>query len=184
MVDFWTYSCVNCVRTLPYLQAWHEAYADQGLVIIGVHSPEFAFERDAGNVQTAIEELGVSWPVVLDNSFEQWQAYNNRYWPAHYFIDAEGRIRYFHFGEGEYDNSEKVIRKLLEEAGRKVAGQAIADKWEGLSSRTPETYLGYQRAEGFLSEAVRANDEKMMYIIPAVPVNGEWALEGRVDNKR
>ncbi|OJF75740.1 MAG: hypothetical protein BKP49_10695 [Treponema sp. CETP13] len=106
LLDFWTYSCVNCVRTIPYLASWHETYKDDGLIIIGVHSPEFAFERDPQNVQNAMKELGITWPVVLDNNFEQWSAYNNRYWPAHYFIDVEGQIRYFHFGEGKYDDSE------------------------------------------------------------------------------
>ena len=112
LIDFWTYSCINCVRTIPHLSSWYEAYKDEGLVIIGVHSPEFTFERDADNVQKAMKELGVNWPVVLDNDFKQWQAYSNRYWPAKYFIDRTGRIRYFHFGEGEYDTSEEVIRKL------------------------------------------------------------------------
>jgi len=178
LLDFWTYSCVNCVRTLPYLRAWHDAYSEQGLVIIGVHSPEFAFERNEENVRKSIEELGVIWPVVLDNDFEQWRAYSNRYWPAHYFIDAEGRIRYFHFGEGEYENSEKVIRKLLIEAGNKPAGTAETTEWGGVESRTAEIYLGYKRSEGFLSEAVRKNEERMLYSIDESPVNGEWALEG------
>jgi cytochrome c biogenesis protein CcdA/thiol-disulfide isomerase/thioredoxin len=178
LLDFWTYSCVNCVRTLPYLRAWHDAYSEQGLVIIGVHSPEFAFERNADNVRKAINELGVSWPVVLDNSFDQWNAYNNRYWPAHYFIDAEGRIRYFHFGEGEYENSEKVIRKLLKEAGNKLSGEAAMDTWNGIESETPETYLGYRRAEGFLSEEFRENNKIVSYELVQTPENGEWSLDG------
>lgn len=178
LLDFWTYSCVNCVRTIPYLRSWHERYEDEGLVIIGVHSPEFAFERDPRNVQAAINELGVSWPVVLDNSFDQWRAYDNRYWPAHYFIDAEGRIRYYHFGEGEYENSEKVIRKLLKEAGSRPGAKAESNAWSGIESETPETYLGYDRTEGFLSENVRENDEAVLYELSRPPENGEWNLEG------
>ena len=178
LVDFWTYSCVNCVRTMPYLSAWYEAYADQGFEIIGVHSPEFAFERNEENVAQAIEELGIRWPVVLDNDFKQWRAYNNRYWPAHFFIDAEGSIRYFHYGEGEYENSEKVIRSLLEEAGRAPEKTADASAWEGLHSNTAETYLGYRRAEGFLSESILKKNELMKYSIDRIPENGEWALEG------
>ncbi|ORC36981.1 hypothetical protein B4O97_04980 [Marispirochaeta aestuarii] len=178
LVDFWTYSCVNCVRTMPYLRAWYEAYADQGFEIIGVHSPEFAFERDPENVARAMKDLSIRWPVVLDNDFRQWRAYNNRYWPAHFFIDAEGVIRYFHFGEGEYENSEKVIRSLLAEAGKTPEKTAEASAWEGLHSRTAETYLGYRRAEGFLSEALLKRNEPMGYSIDRVPENGEWALEG------
>ena len=117
VVDFWTYSCINCIRTLPYLKSWYETYKNQGLVIVGVHTPEFAFEQNPANVQKAIADLGVTWPVVLDNSFTQWRAYDNRFWPAHYFIDTAGIIRYFHFGEGEYDTGEQVIRQLLAEAG-------------------------------------------------------------------
>ena len=113
MVDFWTYSCVNCVRTLPYLRAWYDAYRDKGLVIVGVHTPEFEFEKSASNVARAIRELGVTWPVVQDNDYAEWNAYANQYWPAHYFIDAKGRVRYFHFGEGEYDVSEKVIQSSV-----------------------------------------------------------------------
>jgi thiol-disulfide isomerase/thioredoxin len=120
VVDFWTYSCVYCVRTLPYLKAWYQTYKDQGLVIIGVHSPEFAFEHKLANVRRASADLGVTWPVVLDNSFAQWRAYGNNYWPALYFVDATGKVRYFYFGEGEYATSEQVIRKLLAEAGKKT----------------------------------------------------------------
>lgn len=178
LIDFWTYSCVNCVRTIPYLRSWHDKYADEGLVIIGVHSPEFAFEREPDNVRKAAEDLGVIWPVILDNSFEQWRAYGNRYWPAHYFIDAEGRIRYFHFGEGEYENSEKVIRKLLSEAGANPTAKTTVERWRGPETQTPEIYLGWERAEGFLSEDIHKNDQRFYYSIPHSPANGEWALEG------
>ncbi len=179
LIDFWTYSCVNCVRTLPYLRAWHEAYADEGLVIIGVHSPEFAFERDAGNLQQAISDLEVLWPVVQDNSFGQWRAYSNRYWPAHYFIDAEGNIRYFHFGEGEYETSEQVIRELLREAGHKTTTRSATVKQIEVESSTPELYLGYRRASGFLSESTKLNDSAASYSFSSVPGNGEWNLQGR-----
>ena len=178
LVDFWTYSCVNCVRTLPYLRSWHERYADDGLVIIGVHSPEFAFERNANNLRKAIEELEVTWPVVQDNNFAQWRAYDNRYWPAHYFIDTSGTVRYFHFGEGEYERSERLIRQLLEEAGTDPGkGLAVSDG-QGSDSRTPETYLGYARAEGFLSEEERIPEKPVEYRLNRTPENGEWNLEG------
>ena len=110
LVDFWTYSCINCLRALPYVEAWARKYKDHGLVVIGVHSPEFAFEKDAANVKTRRADLGVTYPVAMDNDLAIWQAFNNEYWPAHYFIDAQGRIRAHHFGEGEYDKSERVIQ--------------------------------------------------------------------------
>ena len=123
MIDFWTYSCINCLRTLPYVRAWYEKYKDQGLVVIGVHAPEFAFEKDIDNVRRAVKDLGVDYPVAIDNDYAIWRAFDNQYWPAHYFIDAKGRIRYHHFGEGEYAESEAVIQQLLAEAGaRSVAG--------------------------------------------------------------
>ncbi len=178
LIDFWTYSCINCVRTLPYLRQWQDRYSGQGLVIIGVHSPEFAFERNEANVRQAVKDLGVTWPVVLDNDFSQWNAYTNRYWPAHYFIDAEGRIRYFHFGEGAYDDSEKVIRKLLTEAGYSLTANSAAEDWKGTDSKTPETYLGYRRAAGFMSESERKNDTPVVYSIPRTPQNGEWGISG------
>ncbi len=118
LVDFWTYTCINCIRTQPYLTAWDSRYRDRGLTIVGVHAPEFPFEKDADNVETAIKRAGIRYPVVQDNDFATWNAYGNQYWPAEYFIDAEGRVRYAHFGEGEYDKKEQVIRDLLAEAGR------------------------------------------------------------------
>ncbi len=119
LVDFWTYSCINCLRSLPYVKAWYDKYRDHGLVIIGVHAPEFAFEKDLGNVRRAVAELGVTYPVALDNNYAIWQGFNNQYWPAHYFIDASGHIRAHHFGEGEYAQSEQTIRYLLTQAGYK-----------------------------------------------------------------
>ncbi len=177
VVDFWTYSCINCVRTLPYLKTWYDTYKDDGLVIIGVHSPEFAFERDPGNVQKAMQDLNVTWPVALDNDFRQWSSYNNRFWPAHYFIDVQGNIRYFHFGEGEYETGEEVIRKLLKEGGLDAGEASGATDPETMTGQTPETYLGYGRTEGFLSgEAAYAADKE--FSIPGIPGNGEWGLEG------
>jgi cytochrome c biogenesis protein CcdA/thiol-disulfide isomerase/thioredoxin len=178
LVDFWTYSCVNCVRTLPHLRSWYDAYKDDGLVIVGVHTPEFAFERSPANVQKAIADLGVTWPVVLDNDFAQWQAYNNRYWPAHYFIDAEGIVRYFSYGEGHYDTSEKVIRRLLKEAGGAPTEKAAERVEADLESRTPEVYLGYGRSEGFSSGTDLVQDRSVAYRSAETLDNGEWSLDG------
>lgn len=177
VVDFWTYSCVNCVRTLPYLKAWYDAYRDKGLVIVGVHTPEFEFEKSAGNVARAIRELGVTWPVVQDNNYTQWNAYANQYWPAHYFIDAKGRVRYFHFGEGEYDVSEKVIQSLLKEAGASVGG-IVSRPAPQLNAQTPETYLGYDRGRGFASAVNPVADKPVSYTPARKPANGEWNLTG------
>ena len=151
LVDFWTYSCINCLRTLPYLNAWNAKYAKDGLTIVGVHTPEFPFEREASNVKEAIEANGIHYPVAQDNEQQTWNAYGNQYWPAEYFIDAEGNVRYVHFGEGEYGEKEKVIRELLAEAGRKLPRKdakvhAIA---ASAGVTTPETYLGPERAERF-----------------------------------
>ncbi len=151
LVDFWTYSCINCIRTFPYLKAWDQRYRKDGLTIVGVHTPEFPFERDAGNVEAAIGENEIRYPVAQDNDQATWSAYGNQYWPAEYFIDAQGRVRYVHFGEGEYEEKEQVIRELLAAAGRRVPGresriQAIAPS---PTVATPETYLGAARAERF-----------------------------------
>src|SRR5687768_7616968 len=151
LVDFWTYSCVNCVRTLPYVNAWHEGYKDKGLVIIGVHTPEFEFEHDRSNVEAAVARFGISYPVAIDNDYATWKAYKNRYWPAHYFIDVKGNIRYQHFGEGGYDHSEGVIRALLQEIGSPAqnvnAGAGVSTDVDLARIGTPETYLGFQRVE-------------------------------------
>jgi len=178
LVDFWTYSCVNCVRTLPWLRAWYAAYKDKGLVIVGVHSPEFEFEKTPSNVARAMRQLGVTWPVVQDNDYAQWKAYGNQYWPADYFIDAKGRVRYFHFGEGGYDVAEGVIKTLLEEAGSQVAG-AVSSPEPALAAGTPETYLGYERGSGFASAVGAVADKAADYRPARVPGNGEWNLEGR-----
>ncbi|PKL19741.1 MAG: hypothetical protein CVV48_16515 [Spirochaetae bacterium HGW-Spirochaetae-4] len=178
LIDFWTYSCVNCVRTIPYLRTWYEKYAAEGLVIIGVHTPEFPFERNEGNVKRAVRDLDVTWPVVLDNNFAQWNAYHNRYWPAHFFIDSTGRIRYFQFGEGSYEEAEEVIRALLGEAGsnlKEAPGNIPAPTETG--RRTPEVYLGYERAKGFLSDAP-VPDKLTRFSLASEEKPGQWSLEG------
>ena len=186
LIDFWTYSCINCLRALPYVKAWAEKYAASGLVVIGMHAPEFAFEKDPANVRRAVRNLGVTYPVALDNDLAIWQAFNNQYWPAHYFIDAEGRIRYHHFGEGAYDRSEAVIRQLLEEAGRKnVPGGIVDPKAQGAQApgatdaRTShETYAGYGRGANFASGNVRM-DESAVYET-ALPLRlHQWGLTGQ-----
>lgn len=186
LIDFWTYSCINCLRALPYVKAWAEKYAASGLVVIGVHAPEFAFEKDPANVRRAVRELGVTYPVALDNNFAIWRAFNNQYWPAHYFIDAQGRIRHHHFGEGEYDRSEAVIRQLLREAGRKnVPGGIVDPKAQGAQApgatdarTSPETYTGYGRGANFASGNVRM-DESAAYET-AFPLRlNQWGLDGQ-----
>lgn len=127
LVEFWTYSCINCLHTLPYVKAWAEKYSKQGLVVVGIHTPEFPFEGELGNVKKAISDLGIKHPVVLDNNYTIWRSFQNRYWPAHYFVDARGRIRYHHFGEGAYVESEQVIQQLLREANTKDAASAPID---------------------------------------------------------
>jgi cytochrome c biogenesis protein CcdA/thiol-disulfide isomerase/thioredoxin len=186
LVDFWTYSCINCLRSLPYIEAWYDKYKDHGLVIIGVHSPEFAFEKDPANVAAAVKRLGVTYPVALDDDYAIWQGFNNEYWPAHYFIDAQGRIRHHHYGEGGYAASEDVIRRLLTDAGYKnlpggyvqpgAKGAEAAASGDG--SRSPETYVGYARAENFASGPV-AHDDAFVYRAPATLAPNQWALGGR-----
>ncbi|OEZ55833.1 MULTISPECIES: cytochrome c biogenesis protein DipZ [unclassified Duganella] len=187
LVDFWTYSCINCLRTMPYVKAWAEKYRDQGLVVIGVHAPEFAFERDIGNVRKAIKDLGITYPVAVDNSFAIWRAFGNQYWPAHYFIDAKGQIRHHHFGEGEYAQSEQVIQQLLEEAGRKNVANSVvsAEDAKGVQQAadmgqvaSPETYLGYERAQNFASPEGQAADRARNYTAPAQPSLNQWGLAG------
>jgi cytochrome c biogenesis protein CcdA/thiol-disulfide isomerase/thioredoxin len=185
VIDFWTYSCVNCLRTLPYVRAWYDKYKDQGLVVIGVHAPEFAFEKDIDNVRRAVRDLGVDYPVAIDNDYAIWRAFDNRYWPAHYFVDAEGRIRYHHFGEGDYAESEAVIQKLLAEAGAKVAEGFVQPDTGGVAmaaadvaSQSPETYVGYSRADNFASPGGAERDGDRAYTIPASLKTNEWALSG------
>lgn len=186
LVDFWTYSCINCLRTLPYIKAWNEKYRDQGLVIIGVHAPEFAFEKDQHNVEKAVHDLGITYPVALDNRYAIWNAYKNQYWPAHYLIDAKGVIRDHHFGEGGYDETEKMIQTLLKEAGHQVAANDLV-KVSGTGAtvaaadtpRSPETYLGYARQENLASpEPVRQN-KSARYSTPHSLRDDQWALSGK-----
>ena len=154
LIDFWTYTCINCIRTLPYVEAWSEKYARDGLVVVGVHSPEFAFEKDAGNVEQAIADDGLTYPVVQDNELGTWNAFGNQYWPAKYLIDPDGNFRYVHFGEGDYDNTEAAIRSVLGESGdEKLGGQADPGAVERADRdlRTPETYLGEARAQGWVN---------------------------------
>src|SRR4051812_36127555 len=158
LIDFWTYTCINCIRTLPQLKAWDAKYRDAGLTIIGVHTPEFPFEKDAGNVRSAIAQNGIEYPVAQDNEYATWNAYSNQYWPAHYLIDANGQVRYVHFGEGKYQETERAIRALLEEAGEGggLGGTSRPDMEKPTSLATPETYLGSQRAERFDNGPIRA----------------------------
>jgi cytochrome c biogenesis protein CcdA/thiol-disulfide isomerase/thioredoxin len=186
VIDFWTYSCINCLRALPYVEGWAAKYKDAGLVVIGVHTPEFAFEKEQSNVEKAVHDLKVTYPVAIDSNYKIWQAFNNEYWPAHYFLDGKGRIRYHHFGEGEYDESERVIQQLLKENGAtslsetainiSAAGaQAAADSKD---VRSPETYIGYQRAEHFASAEPLAQDSRKSYTPrPRLSLN-QWALSG------
>jgi thiol-disulfide isomerase/thioredoxin len=187
LVDFWTYSCINCLRSLPYVKRWYEAYKDHGLVVIGVHAPEFAFERDADNVRRAIGELGIAYPVAIDDDYAIWRGFGNRYWPAHYFVDASGGIRAHHFGEGDYEGSERIIRELLTQAGYKdlpasstapaAAGVEAAPDMEHVQSG--ETYVGYRRADGFRSPGGFADDRPKSYALPASLELNQWGLRGR-----
>jgi cytochrome c biogenesis protein CcdA/thiol-disulfide isomerase/thioredoxin len=178
MVDFWTYSCINCIRTVPYLRSWYDAYKGEGFVIVGVHSPEFAFEKVTANVARAMRDLGVTWPVAQDNDYAQWRAYGNQYWPAHYFIDAKGRIRYWHFGEGGYAETEAVIRQLMAEAGASVKEGLVSAPPPALADLSQETYLGLERASGFASAVKPEVDKALAYRPKGLPALGQWNIEG------
>ncbi len=161
LVDFWTYTCINCIRTQPYLKAWDRKYADRGLVIVGVHTPEFPFEHSASNVQAAVKQAGIRYPVAQDNDYKTWDAYSNEYWPAHYLIDARGRVRATHFGEGEYDRTERQIRSLLREAGDGDLGgesKTAAAVTPSEGTTTPETYLGAARARGWVNGLISVGE--------------------------
>jgi thiol-disulfide isomerase/thioredoxin len=187
VLDFWTYSCINCLRALPYINAWYRHYKDHGLVVIGVHSPEFAFEKDTANVRAAVQKFGITYPVALDSDMAIWKAFNNRFWPAHYFVDAQGQIRGHHFGEGKYARSERAIRKLLTEAGAKnlpdplddAAGTGVSAAADTANVGSPETYLGYARAENFRSPGSFARDAVKSYELPGELALNDWALRGR-----
>jgi len=185
VVDFWTYSCINCLRSIPYVRAWAEKYKGHGLVVIGVHAPEFAFEKDLGNVERAVKDLNIHYPVALDADLKIWQAFDNQYWPAHYFIDAQGRIRAHHFGEGDYDKSEAIIRQLLKEAGQTdLPAGSVDPNAKGAEAsadiddiRSPETYVGYDRGQSFASAHV-ATDKPSDYAVPPGLNLNQWALGG------
>lgn len=185
LVNFWTYSCINSLRELPYMKAWAAKYKDAGLVVIGVHAPEFGFEKDPANVRAAVSDLSVAYPVPIDNNHSIWTSFRNEYWPADYFIDANGRIRYHHFGEGEYDKSERMIQTLLRENG--VPGlderpvRITAEGPEAPPSddvRSPETYIGYARTEDFASPERTARDSHRIYSPPPRPELNQWGLGG------
>jgi cytochrome c biogenesis protein CcdA/thiol-disulfide isomerase/thioredoxin len=186
LVDFWTYSCINCLRALPYVEAWWNKYKDHGLVVIGVHSPEFAFEKNVDNVRSAVARLGVTYPVAIDNDYAIWRGFNNEFWPAHYFIDARGNIRHHHFGEGSYDESERVLQRLLVEAGNKnVPGGIVSVDASGTemaaddsAMRSQETYIGYARAAGFISPGGAGMDVAKTYTV-GTPALNQWGLSGR-----
>jgi cytochrome c biogenesis protein CcdA/thiol-disulfide isomerase/thioredoxin len=185
LVDFWTYSCINCIRTIPYVRAWAEKYKDQGLVVIGVHAPEFAFEKNIDNVKQAVTDFRIGFPVAIDNNYRIWRAFDNNYWPAHYFIDANGQVRYHQFGEGDYDTAERVIQDLLAEAGsRKAGNDTIVPDAKGAEAapdlahmQSEETYIGYKRATNFVSPESLRNDRPREYTAGAPRLN-EWSLAG------
>jgi len=185
LVDFWTYSCINCLRALPYVKAWADKYGKDGLVVIGVHAPEFAFERDVANVRKAMADLGIRYPVAIDNNYAIWRAFKNNYWPAHYFIDARGRIRHHHYGEGGYGGSERVIQRLLEEARPNLRyADMVQVKADGVQAapsgggRSPETYIGYGRARNFVSQPAIVRDGSAGYTVNPVK-RDQWGLSGR-----
>jgi cytochrome c biogenesis protein CcdA/thiol-disulfide isomerase/thioredoxin len=185
LVDFWTYSCINCLRTLPYIRAWAEKYTDSGLVIIGVHTPEFAFEKDPDNVRRAVRELNVTYPVALDNDYKIWKAFSNSYWPADYLVDSFGKIRYHHFGEGKYDESERQIQELLKERnGQPPGGELVNIAGTGAEAppdadvESPETYAGYDRADSFMSAGGLSHDAPHLYSVPEHLELNQWGFSG------
>src|SRR6202046_2961744 len=185
LVNFWTYSCINSLRELPYMKSWAAKYKDAGLIVIGVHAPEFGFEKEHANVQNAVRDLNVTYPVAIDSDHRIWDAFNNEYWPADYFIDGNGRIRYHHFGEGDYSDSERVIQELLKANG----ATGLDDTTVGISAagveappsgdeQSPETYVGYRQAQRFASPERVAQDSRKTYSLPTTPSLNEWALDG------
>jgi len=186
LIDFWTYTCINWLRTLPYVRAWAEKYQAQGLVVIGVHSPEFAFEKNLDNVRRAAKDQKVTYPIAIDSDHAIWRAFKNEYWPALYFVDAQGRIRHHHFGEGEYEQSEKIIKQLLAGAGSggigpelvSVAGRGAEAAADWGSLKSPENYLGYERTANFASPGGAVLDKRRVYASPAQLRLNHWALSG------
>jgi len=186
LIDFWTYTCINSLRPLPYVKSWHAKYKDAGLVVIGVHTPEFSFEKNRENVERASRNLNVGYPVAIDSDYKIWNAFKNEYWPAQYLIDGKGRIRYRHVGEGEYGQLERIIQKLLNENGATgIDGNIVTPSAEGVEAatdfrdaRSPETYLGYRQAEHFASPERLAHDSRKAYSPPAEPSLNQWGLSG------
>jgi thiol-disulfide isomerase/thioredoxin len=186
LIDFWTYTCINWLRTLPYVRAWAEKYKNQGLVVIGVHTPEFAFEKNVDNVRWAAKDMQVAYPIAIDSDYNVWNAFNNDYWPALYFVDTQGRIRHHQFGEGDYEQSERVIQQLLTEAGVDGIGQGLvsvdargtdaAADWDNLKS--PENYVGYERTKNFASSCEAVSNKPHAFTIPAHLQLNHWALSG------
>ncbi len=186
LVDFWTYTCINWLRTLPYVRAWSEKYKNQGLVVIGVHTPEFPFEHNVDSVRRAAKDMRVDYPIAIDSDYAIWRAFNNEYWPALYFVDAQGRIRHHEFGEGNYEQSEMIIQALLRDAGVTGLGDVLVSvdprgaevpaDWASLKS--PENYVGYQRTENFASPGGAALDQRRTYAVPAQLALNHWALSG------
>jgi thiol-disulfide isomerase/thioredoxin len=191
LVQFWTYTCINWRRTLSYVRAWAQKYKDKGLVVIGVHTPEFPFEKNIDNIRWAAKDMMVNYPIAVDSDYAIWGAFNNEYWPALYLVDAQGRIRYHHFGEGEYEQSERMIQKLLSDAGAggvaqtlvsgDASGAEVAADWNDL--RSPESYVGYARTENFASPGGVAPDKERVYAVPGKLDLNQWALSGdwRID---
>jgi hypothetical protein len=186
LVDFWTYTCINSLRPLPYVKSWHAKYKDSGLVVIGVHTPEFSFERDRKNVEIATRNLNVRYPIAIDSDYRIWNAFKNEAWPAQYLIDAKGRVRYRHEGEGEYAELERVIQQLLNENGATgIDASTVTPSGEGVEAatdfsdeRSPETYVGYRQAERFASPGRAARDTPKSYSPPTAPSLNQWGLGG------
>jgi len=192
LVNFWTFSCINSIRVLPYLRAWAAKYKRQGLVVIGVQAPEFEFEKNVDNVRWAVKDRMIDYPIAIDNDLAIWQAFNNGYWPALYFVDARGRIRHHQFGEGEYEQSERVIQQLLTDPGAQGIGRELA-KVEGVGIeaapdwadlKSPESYVGYDRAENFASPGGEASDKRHAYACPSTLKLNQWALSGEWTAKK
>jgi len=185
LVDFWTYSCINCIRTVPEIEALHKRYGKDGLVVVGVHTPEFAFERDPANIRKAIGDFGITYPVAIDSNYTIWRAFKNQYWPAHYLADANGRIRYHHFGEGGAGQTEAAIRKLLAEAGRNPGDGMAQEQTRGASAAasgeaaTRETYVGFGRGANFASAGGFVHGKPTSYSVPASMALGQWAYGGQ-----
>jgi thiol-disulfide isomerase/thioredoxin len=186
LIDFWTYSCINWRRSLPYVRAWDKKYKSQGLLVIGVHAPEFSFEKNIDDVRRAAKDMRIDYPIVIDNDHATWRAFNNEYWPALYFVDAQGRIRHHQFGEGEYEQSEKIIQQLLAEAGNggvdhelisvDSSGAEAAPDWSNL--RSPENYVGYERTANFASPGGAKPEKSRVYDLPGRLKLNHWALSG------